>query len=90
MEHKAAAAAESHVHVRGGDLNVSATSAMSAPFLKLSPGPTPTYRGFVADRALDHVLMQLPIQVDEGLAHAAVDDRHAASVGADDGCVGRR
>lgn len=33
--------------------------------------------------------MQLPIQVDDGLADAAVDDGHAASVGAGDGRVGR-
>lgn len=47
-------------------------------------------RGFVADRALDHMLMQLSIQVDERLAYAAVDDRHTAGVGAGDGCVRRR
>lgn len=45
---------------------------------------------FIADRALDHVLMQLPIQVDEGLADAAVDDGNTAGVRAGDGCVGRR
>lgn len=55
------------------------TSAMASP-----------YRGFIADGALDHVLMQLPIQVDDGLAYAAVDDRHTASVGVGDGCVRRR
>lgn len=50
---------------------------------------TATHRGFVADGALDHVLMQLPIQVDDGIADAAVDDGHAAGVGAGDGRVGR-
>lgn len=49
-----------------------------------------TYRGFVADCALDHVLMQLSIQVNERLAHAAVDDGHTAGVWAGDGCVRRR
>lgn len=49
-----------------------------------------TYRGFITDCALDHVLMQLSVQVDEGLAYAAVDDRHTAGVGAGDGCVRRR
>lgn len=49
-----------------------------------------TYRGLIADCALDHVLMQLSVQVDEGLAYAAVDDRHTAGVGAGDGCVRRR
>lgn len=49
-----------------------------------------TYCSFIADRALDHVLMQLPIQVDEGLADAAVDDGNTAGVRAGDGCVGRR
>lgn len=47
------------------------------------------HRGFVADGALDHVLMQLPIQVDDGLTDAAVDDGHAAGVRAGDGRVGR-
>ncbi|PWA15166.1 hypothetical protein CCH79_00008791 [Gambusia affinis] len=47
----------------------------------------PAYRCFVADRALHDVLVQLPVQVDDGLADAAVDDGHAASVGAGDGCV---
>lgn len=49
-----------------------------------------TYCGFIADRALDHMLMQLSIQVDERLAYSAVDDRHTAGVGASDGCVRRR
>lgn len=49
-----------------------------------------TYCSFIADCALDHVLMQLAIQVDERLTYAAVDDRHTAGVGAGDGCVGRR
>lgn len=48
------------------------------------------HRSFVADGALDHVLMQLPVQVDDGLADAAVDDGHAAGVGAGDGRVRRR
>lgn len=47
------------------------------------------HRGFVADGALDHVLMQLPIQVDDGIADAAVDDGHAAGVRAGDGRVWR-
>lgn len=48
------------------------------------------HRGLVADCTLDHMLMQLPIQVDQGLTHPAVDDGHAAGVWAGDGCVGRR
>lgn len=47
------------------------------------------HRGFVADGALDHVLVQLPIQVDDGLTHPAVDDGHATGVRAGDGRVGR-
>lgn len=49
-----------------------------------------TYCGFIADCALDHVLMQLPIEVDERLADTAVDDGHTAGVRAGDGCVRRR
>lgn len=49
-----------------------------------------SHRGLVADRTLDHVLVQLPVQVDQGLTHPAVDDRHAAGVWAGDGRVGRR
>lgn len=45
---------------------------------------------FIADSALDHVLMQLSIQVNERLAYAAVDDRHTAGVGTGDGCIRRR
>lgn len=45
---------------------------------------------FIADCALDHMLMQLSIQVDERLAYTAVDDRHTAGIGAGDGCVRRR
>lgn len=52
-------------------------------------GISGAHRGFVADGALDHMLMQLPIQVDDGLADAAVDDGHAAGVRAGDGRVGR-
>lgn len=47
-------------------------------------------RGLVAHGALDHVLVHLAIQVDEGLAHSAVNDGHSASVWARDGCVGGR
>lgn len=48
------------------------------------------HRGLVADCTLDDMLMQLPVQVDQGLTHPAVDDRHATGVWAGDGCVGRR
>jgi len=49
-----------------------------------------TYRGFIADCALDHVLMQLSIQIYERLTNTAVDDGHTGGIGARDGCVGRR
>lgn len=50
----------------------------------------PTYGGLVAQRALDHVLVHLAVQVDERLAHAAVDDGNAARVRAGDCRVRRR
>lgn len=56
----------------------------------IEPSLASAHRGFVADGALDHVLMQLPVQLDDGLADAAVDDGHAAGIGAGDGCVWRR
>lgn len=48
------------------------------------------WRGLVADGALDDVLVQFSVQVDERLAHATVDDWHSAGVWAGDGCVWRR
>lgn len=51
---------------------------------------SPSYCSFIADCALDHVLMHLAIQVDERLANAAVDNWHTAGIGAGDGCVRRR
>lgn len=47
-------------------------------------------RSFIADRALDDMLVQFAIQVDDGLADAAVDDGHTAGIRAGDGCVGGR
>lgn len=46
-----------------------------------------THRRFVADRALDHVLVQLAIQTNEGLAHPAVHCRDATGIWAGDGRV---
>lgn len=46
-----------------------------------------SYRGLIAGRAFDHMLMELAVQVDEGLADAAVDDGHAGGVGVGDGRV---
>lgn len=48
------------------------------------------HRGLAADGTLDHMLMQLPVQVYQGLTHPAVDGRHAAGVRDGDGGVGRR
>lgn len=50
---------------------------------------TSTYRSFVANCTLDHVLVKLAVQVDEGLADAAVYHRNAAGIGAGDGGVRR-
>lgn len=47
-------------------------------------------RSLVADGALDDVLVQFAVQVDERLTHATVNDRHSASVWVGDGCVRRR
>lgn len=58
--------------------------------LRLSSTAAFAYRSFIADRALDDVLVQFAVQVDDGLADAAVDYGHTAGLGAGDGCVGRR
>lgn len=48
-----------------------------------------TYCGFVANRALHHVLVKLAVQVDERLAHATVYDWNATGVRAGNGGVRR-
>lgn len=68
----------------------SSSSQTEPPAARTLAGANRPHRGLVADRTLDHVLVQLPVQVDQGLTHPAVDDRHPASVRAGDGCVGRR
>lgn len=48
-----------------------------------------TYRSFIADCALNHMLVKLAIQVDERLADTAVYDWNTAGIWADDGCIRR-
>lgn len=50
----------------------------------------PTYRSFIANCALNHMLVKLAIQIDERLAHTAVYDWNSAGIWADNGCIRRR
>lgn len=49
----------------------------------------PTYRSFIANRALNHMLVKLAIQVDERLAHAAVYYWNPTGIGTGNGCIRR-
>ena len=50
---------------------------------------TPTYRSFIANCALNHMLVKLAIQVDERLAHAAVNYWNTSGIRTGDGCIWR-
>lgn len=49
----------------------------------------PTYRSFIANRALNHMLVKLAIQVDERLAHTAVNYWNTSGIRTGNGCIRR-
>jgi len=49
-----------------------------------------TYRGFTADGALHHMLMEFAIQSDKRLAYSTINDRHSPCIWTGNGCVGWR
>lgn len=49
-----------------------------------------TYRGFVANATLHHVLVDLPLHGDQALTHPAADYRSTAALRGGEGGVGRR